>query len=76
MLLFLKNIFLHYSSSKTVFNQEEREHFSKTFCVYISIWHATQKGSWDSSVSIVSDYGLNDQAAEVRFPTEAKGFFL
>jgi hypothetical protein len=27
-----------------------------------------------SSVSIVSDYGLNDRAIEVRSPTEAKDF--
>jgi hypothetical protein len=29
-----------------------------------------------SSGSIVSDYGLDDLAIEVRFPAEAKGFFL
>jgi hypothetical protein len=29
-----------------------------------------------SSVSIVSGYGLNDRAIEVRSPTEAKGFFF
>jgi hypothetical protein len=29
-----------------------------------------------SSVSIVSGYGLDDRAIEVRTPTEAKGFFL
>jgi hypothetical protein len=29
-----------------------------------------------SSVSIVSDYGLDDRAIEVRFPAQAKGFFL
>jgi hypothetical protein len=29
-----------------------------------------------SSVSIVSDYGLNDRAIEVRSPAEAKEFFL
>jgi hypothetical protein len=28
------------------------------------------------SVSIVSGYGLNDRAIEVRSPAEAKGFFL
>jgi hypothetical protein len=28
-----------------------------------------------SSVSIVSDYGLDDRAIDVRSPTEAKGFF-
>jgi hypothetical protein len=28
-----------------------------------------------SSVSIVSGYGLDDRAIEVRFPAEAKGFF-
>jgi hypothetical protein len=30
----------------------------------------------DSSVSIVSDYGLDDRAIEVRSPAGAKGFFL
>jgi hypothetical protein len=29
-----------------------------------------------SSVSIVSDYGLDDWAIEVRYPAEEKGFFL
>jgi hypothetical protein len=29
-----------------------------------------------SSVSIVSGYGLDDRATEVRSPAEAKGFFL
>jgi hypothetical protein len=29
-----------------------------------------------SSVSIVSDYGLDDRAIEVRSQAEAKGFFL
>jgi hypothetical protein len=29
-----------------------------------------------SSVSIVSGYGLDDRAIEVRFPAEAKGFLL
>jgi hypothetical protein len=29
-----------------------------------------------SSVSIVSDYGLDDRATEIRSPSEAKGFFL
>jgi uncharacterized membrane protein len=29
-----------------------------------------------SSVSIVSDCGLDDRAIEVRSPAEAKGFFL
>jgi hypothetical protein len=29
-----------------------------------------------SSVSIVSDYGLNDLVIEVRFPAEAKGFYF
>jgi hypothetical protein len=32
--------------------------------------------SWDISVSIVSGYGLDDRAIEVRTPAEAKGFFL
>jgi hypothetical protein len=30
----------------------------------------------DSSVSIVSEYGLDERTIEVRSPTEAKGFFL
>jgi hypothetical protein len=31
-------------------------------------------GSWGSSVSIVSDYGPDDQAVGVRFPAETKDF--
>jgi hypothetical protein len=30
----------------------------------------------DSSVSIMSGYGLDDQTIQVRSPAEAKGFFL
>jgi hypothetical protein len=33
-------------------------------------------GSRGSSVSIVSDYGLDDRVIGVRSPTKAKGFFL
>jgi hypothetical protein len=33
-------------------------------------------GSRGSSVSVVSDYRLDDQAIEVRSPAEAKRFFL
>jgi hypothetical protein len=29
-----------------------------------------------SSVGVVSDYGVDDRAIEVRSPAEAKGFFL
>jgi hypothetical protein len=35
-----------------------------------------QKQSLGSSGSIVSDYGLDDRAIEVRSPAEEKGFFL
>jgi hypothetical protein len=35
-----------------------------------------KRGKPGSSVSIVSDYGLDDRAIEVRSPAEAKGFFL
>jgi hypothetical protein len=30
---------------------------------------------WDSSVNIVSDYGLGDRMNWFRFPTETKGSF-
>jgi hypothetical protein len=33
-------------------------------------------GEPGSSVTIVSGYGLDDQAIELRFPAGAKGFFL
>jgi hypothetical protein len=33
-------------------------------------------GSVGSSLSIVSGYELDDRATAVRFPAEAKGFFL
>jgi hypothetical protein len=33
-------------------------------------------GEQGRSVSIVSGYGLDDRAIEVRSPAEAKGFFL
>jgi hypothetical protein len=34
----------------------------------------TSQRSWGSSVSIVSDYGLDDQAIRVRSPAEAEDF--
>jgi hypothetical protein len=37
---------------------------------------AKRKGQPGSSVIIVSGYGLDDQAIEVRSSAEAKGFFL
>jgi hypothetical protein len=33
-------------------------------------------GEPGNSVSIVSGYGLDDRAIEVRFPAEVNGFFL
>jgi hypothetical protein len=38
------------------------------------IWNQNIRRSQGSSVSIVSDYGLDDQAIEVRYPAEAKDF--
>jgi hypothetical protein len=40
----------------------------------ITISHCTKRGEPGSSVSIVSDYGLDDRAIEVRYPAEAKEF--
>jgi hypothetical protein len=34
------------------------------------------RGSWGSSVSIVSYYGLDDREIEVQSPAEAKGILL
>jgi hypothetical protein len=45
----------------------EPEYFSRSKLV---------KSDPGSSVSIVSGYGLDDRAKEIRFPAEAKGFFL
>jgi hypothetical protein len=47
---------------------------SKSFQIYHLLIHSFR--SRGSSVSIVSDYGLDDQAIGVRSPAEAKGFFL
>jgi hypothetical protein len=44
---------------------------SVSFVVTVSV--LSEPGS---SVSIVSGYGLDDRAIEVRFPAEAKAFFL
>jgi hypothetical protein len=38
--------------------------------------HTQQVSEPGSSVSIVSDYGLDDRAIEVRSQAEEKGFFL
>jgi hypothetical protein len=40
------------------------------FCCYICL------GEPGSSVSVVSDYGLDGRAIEVQSPADAKGFFL
>jgi hypothetical protein len=46
------------------------------FLISVLILLASGIGEPGSSVSIVSGYGLDDRAMEVRFPAEAKGFFL
>jgi hypothetical protein len=50
------------------------------FQIMWQIWEYVDptNGTWSrgSSVSIVSDYGLDDRAIEVRSPADAKGFFL
>jgi hypothetical protein len=38
--------------------------------------NTTTQSEPGSSVSIVLGYGLDDRAIEVRFPAEAKGYFL
>jgi hypothetical protein len=45
-----------------------QEHESRVLLYYVR--------SQGSSVSIVSDYGLDDRAIQVRSPAEEKGFFL
>jgi hypothetical protein len=42
-------------------------------CLSVSCYSECKPGS---SVSIVSGYGLDDRAIEVRYPAEAKEFFL
>jgi hypothetical protein len=41
--------------------------------LFKAVSHCREPGS---SVSVVSGYGLDDRAIEVRSPAEAKGFFL
>jgi hypothetical protein len=52
----------------------------KCVCVCVNvvlyIYEQNDRRSRVSSVSIVSDYGLDDRAIEVRSPAGAKGFFL
>jgi hypothetical protein len=43
--------------------------------VTVMVWYYTKR-SQGSSVSIVSDYRVDDRAIEVRSPAEARGFFL
>jgi hypothetical protein len=52
------------------------KHGLKLFSVYFYYNLRYSKGSRGSSVSIVSGYGMDDQAIEVRSPAEARGFFL
>jgi hypothetical protein len=51
---------------------------SHTLVIHFVIIDEVDKGYGEtgSSVSIVSGYGLDDRAIEVRSPAEAKGFFL
>jgi hypothetical protein len=54
-------------------------HTVSDLCAVIAIqfWYCTNVyGSQSSSISIVSDYGLDDQAIEVRSQAEARDFFL
>jgi hypothetical protein len=51
--------------------KEYRPEEGRKFCQFMK-WAV----SWGSSVSIMSGYGLGDQAIEVRSPKEVKGFFL
>jgi hypothetical protein len=37
---------------------------------------STNDKSWDSSVSVVSDYGLDDRVIEVRSPAKVRVFLL
>jgi hypothetical protein len=37
---------------------------------------STNDKSWDSSVNVVSDYGLDDRVIEVRSPAKVRVFFL
>jgi hypothetical protein len=45
-------------------------------CVVQFVIVTTNVGESGSSVSVVSGYGLDDRAIEVRCPAEVKGFFL
>jgi hypothetical protein len=44
--------------------------------IKVTLCSADETSEPGSSVSIVSGYGLDDRAIEVRSPAEAKGFFL
>jgi hypothetical protein len=47
------------------------------FCILLIFkWEDAMVGEPGSPVSVVSGYGLDDRAIEVRSPAEAKGFFL
>jgi hypothetical protein len=49
------------------------------FCLFVSLfvgWFVYLFGSRGSSGSIVSDYGLDDRAIEVRSPAGAEDFFF
>jgi hypothetical protein len=49
---------------------------SHRLCHDVSFIHCVlYKGSWGSSVSIVSGYGLDDRSIELRSPAEAKRIF-
>jgi hypothetical protein len=71
---------LHWGSFRPRGNYSPKQEIRNTasitkFCGKLlqSIYEECEPGS---SVSIVSGYGLNDRAIEVRSPAEAKGFFL
>jgi hypothetical protein len=51
-------------------------HFGITRCLIVALFIAPEyfRNKPGSSVSIVSGYGLDDRAIEVRSPAEAKGF--
>jgi hypothetical protein len=60
----------------SLLNQITSLHRLSLRCILIFSFHILLCGSRVSSVSIVSDYGLDDRAIGVRPPAGAKGFFL
>jgi hypothetical protein len=82
----LKKLYCHYNGAFIILNLSSQIRLkpiptvnrllTKFLSVLTSYWEYLVNRSRGSSVSIVSDYGLDERAMEVRSPADARGLYL